>query len=101
MGVEEQLLAGVVGVGLVDPEDLFALRMQGAVRDEIIDRPARQERRIQLKQRLRPQRAVIQGSIDLRLDARVGDLDEAARVARVVLYESAAEIKDVHGRVGS
>ena len=70
MGVEEQLLAGVIGVGLVDPEDLGALGMQCAVRDQLVDRAPGQKRRIQLQQWLRPERRRSQRGLHGVLNAR-------------------------------
>jgi hypothetical protein len=59
MGVEQELFAGVVGIGLVDPKDLLALRMQGPIGNQVVDRSARQERGVELQQGLRPQGAVV------------------------------------------
>jgi hypothetical protein len=99
--VEQKLFARMIRIRFVDLEDLLALGMQRAVRDEVVDRSASQKCRIQLEERFGPQRAVIQGAIDHRLNARVGDLDEAARVASVIFDEAITEIKDIHRKSSS
>src|ERR1700683_2776820 len=88
----------MVCVGFVDPENLLELGMQRPVRDEVIDRASWQECRIQLEQRLRPQRTVVQCSVDFRADVGISYLDKTACVACVVADEALAELKNVHRR---
>ena len=53
--MQEELLAAVVGVGLVDPEDLRAFPVEYSQLDQFIDRAAGPERRVELEERLRPE----------------------------------------------
>jgi len=55
MGMEQELFAGVIRFGLVDPEYLGALGMKRSLAYQIIDRASGQEGRIELKQRLGPE----------------------------------------------
>ena len=94
--VEEELPAAVVGPGLVDPEDPRALRVEGALVDEIIDRAAGPERRVELEERFRPEALGVENVVDESLDPRVTDLDEAPDVFPVVGDEISSEVEDVH-----
>ena len=53
--MQEELLAAVVGVGLVDPENLRAFPVEYSQLDQFIDRAAGPERRVELEERLRPE----------------------------------------------
>jgi hypothetical protein len=81
MGVEQELLPGVIGVRLVDPEDPCALGMKLTLIHQFIDRAPRQEGWIELKQRLRPERSRIQIGLYPIRNTGVCDLDETACVA--------------------
>src|SRR2546427_1528147 len=70
--------------------------MQRALAGQIVDRAPRQERRVQLEQRFRPERARAERVIHIRADAWVAALDEATGVALVVIDEPLSEVEDVH-----
>src|SRR5712691_11168290 len=70
--------------------------MQRALVRQIVDRAPRQERRGQLEQRFRPERARAERVIHIPADAWVADLDEATGVALVVIDEPLSEVEDVH-----
>ena len=94
--MQEELLAAVVGVGLVDPEDLRAFPVEYPQLDQFIDRAAGPERRVELEERLRPEAPCPEDAVDERLDPRIANLDEAARVAPVAGDQAVPEVKDVH-----
>ena len=94
--MQEELLAAVVGVGLVDPEDLRAFPVEYSQLDQFIDRAAGPECRVELEERLRPEAPCPEDAVDERLDSRIANLDEAARVAPVVGDQAVPEVKDVH-----
>ena len=96
VGVELEGLAGEVRNGLVEPEDAGALRMERALADQIVNRAAWQEGGVELEHRLGPEGASVQLGLHLGQDPRVRDLDEAGRVARVVVYQTLAEVEHVH-----
>ena len=97
VGVEQELLAGVVGIGLVDPEDPGALGVKSAAL-----RPGRRSCRragrsdsaaaaAPARRRPRPAR-----HSTLSNDPGIRNLDEAACVACVVVDETIPKIEDVH-----
>ena len=94
--VEEELPAAVVGLGLVDPEDSRALRVENALLDQIVDRASGPERRVELKERFRPEALGVENAVDESLDPRVTNLDEAPDVAPIVGDEVSSEVEDVH-----
>ena len=94
--VEHQRLADRIRRGLLDAEDPRALRMQRPVLDELIDCPAREEGRVQLEERLGPQSPRSQRALDLAIDPRISNLDEASGVTRIVVDQSRSQIEYVH-----
>ena len=98
--VEEELPAAVVVValalGLVDPEDPRTLRVEGALADQVVDRAAGPERRVELEERLRPEALALENAVDESPDPRVADLDEAPDVVPVVGDEISSQVEDVH-----
>jgi len=53
--------------------------------------------RIELQQRLRPERSGFKVRIDLGVNPGIGDFDEATRIARVVSNQPIPQLKNVHG----
>ena len=96
MLVEEELPAAVVGLGLVDPEDSRALRVENALLDQVIDRAPGPEGRVELEERFRPEALGVENAVDESFDPRVTDLDEAPDVVPVVGDEISSEVEDVH-----
>ena len=94
--VEEELPAAVVGLGLVDPEDSRALRVEKALLDQVIDRASGPERRVELEERFRPEALGVENAVDESFDPRVTNLDEAPDVVPIVGDEVSSEVKDVH-----
>ena len=94
--VQVERSAPVVRVGFADPEDARAFLVEDPFRDQIVDRAAGAERRVQLEERLRPEAFGIEDVVDEPLDPGVADLDEAAGVAPVVGDQALSEIEDVH-----
>src|SRR5262245_61506117 len=94
--MEQQLLAGVIRIGLVDPEDCGALGMQCAVRDQSVDRTPGQEGGIQLEQRLRPELSRRQRALHGVRNARIRDLNETAGITGVIAHETITEVENVH-----
>jgi hypothetical protein len=66
-------------------EDALALRVQELALNEFVDGAARLERRVQLDQRLGPEQALAEFSIDVLADSLVGDADEALRILAVIV----------------
>ena len=95
-GRQEELLAAVVGVGLVYPENPRALRVQHVLLDQIVDGATGPERRVELEQRFGPEPLRREDVVDEYPDARVADPDEAARVAPVVVDQALPEVERVH-----
>ena len=81
---------------LADAEDARALLRQDPLLDQIVDRAAGAERRIELQQRLRPEALAVEVVVDEPLDPLVPDLDEAARVALVVVDQAFPQVEYVH-----
>jgi len=77
-------------------EDPLAVRVQQARRDQFRDRPTRGKVRVQGDPRVRPLVTRLHPLLDVRADARVVDIDEAARVLAVVVNELVTDPKDVH-----
>ncbi len=96
MLVQHERLARVVGVRLVDPEDAPAVGMQHPLSDQLIDRPAGQERGVKLQQRLRPECSRRESVIHESIDLGIANPDKASRVALVVRDEPCTEVKYVH-----
>ena len=94
--MEEELPAAVVGLGLVDPKDPRAFRVESALVDQIIDRAPGLERRVELEERFRPEAFAVEDAVDESLDLQVTDLDEAPDVVPVVGDEVSPEVEDVH-----
>ena len=94
--MERQLRPAAVCARLADPEDARALLRQDSLLDQLVDRAAGAERRIELQQRLRPEPLVVEVFVDERLNPRVPDLDEAARIALVVIDEAFPQLEYVH-----
>ena len=94
--VQEELPAAVVGLGLADPEDPRALRVENALVDQVIDCAAGPERRVELKERFRPEALGVENSVDEFLEPRATDLDEASDVVPLVGDEVSSEVEDVH-----
>jgi hypothetical protein len=93
------LLADRIGWRLVEPKDLAAGGMEGAVGDQFVDGAAGLESGVELQERLGPERAVVERVFDPAFDPLVGDFDEAAGVVGVVVDEPLTEIKDVHSEL--
>lgn len=85
MPVQVQISAHRVGLTLVATEDAPALGVEGSLLDEPVDGPPRLERRVQLDERVGPEQAVGQVLVHEASDARIGDVEKAARVLGVVL----------------
>ena len=78
--VQEKLLAAVVRIRLADPEDPRAFLVKDRLGNQIIDRAAGLERRVQLQQRLWPEPLGSEVAVNKLPDATVADLDEAAGI---------------------
>jgi hypothetical protein len=96
MGVQEELLARVVFVCLVNTEYFRAFGVKGPFSHEVINGPPGQKCRVQLKKRLWPKCSLLKGIFDFFTDARVCDFDETARIASVIPDETIPKIKNVH-----
>ena len=94
--VQEERPAAVVRVGLVHPEDTRAFLVEDAFRDQVVDRAAGAERRVQLEERLRPEPLRIEDVVDEPLDPGIADPDEAAGVVPVVGDQAVSQVEDVH-----
>ena len=90
VAVETKGTARALRVGL-DAEDLAAFRMENAFSDEIVNRCARLEGRVELDERLGPQYPCPQLLVHEGVQPGLADLDEAARVGRIVLDHLATE----------
>src|SRR5262245_48329959 len=97
MGMDQQLLTGVIGAGLVDPEDVRALVVKRAVCNQLVDRAPWQKSGIKLEQRLRPELSRIQCTLYGVRNTRIRNFDETARVTGVIAHETITEIENVHG----
>src|SRR5262245_6048529 len=97
MGMDQQLLTGVIGAGLVDPEDVRALVVKRAVCNQLLDRAPWQKGGIQLEQRLRPELSRSQRTLYGVRNTRIRNFDETARVTGVIAHETITEIENVHG----
>ena len=64
VAVEVERLSAVVRVGLADPEDARAFLVEHPFRDQIVDRAAGAERRVQLEERFRPEPLRIEDAVD-------------------------------------
>jgi len=89
--VQVQLSADRVGLVLVATEDAPALGVEGSLLDEPVDRPPGLECRVQLDERVGPEQAVGQVLVHEATDARIGDVEKAARVLGVVLDQPLAK----------
>ena len=96
MLVEPHREAGAIG-GLSGPEDLGARPMEQPLADEIVDRPPRLKRGVQLHQRRGPQHTTAEGPVDHLLDTFIGDIDERPHEGVVIADEPVAHLEDVHG----
>ena len=95
MAVELHRHADRIGGGL-DAEDAVALGVKDALGDEVRHRLAGLERRVELDQGLRPERATVQDLVDVRAHPRVPDRDEAAHVVGVVRDQLVANGERIH-----
>ena len=77
------------------PESLRAFFVEDAFSDEIVDRAAGVEVRIQLKKGFRPESFSLKMTVDERFDPRIADLDEATCVVAVVPDQALPEIEYV------
>ena len=93
VAVQEKLLAAVVRIRLADPEDPRAFLVKDPLGNQIIDRGAGLERRVQLQQRLRPEPLSSEVAVNKLPDATVADLDEAAGIVPIVRDQTVPEIK--------
>src|SRR5437867_1463530 len=96
MSMELELLASVIGIRFLNPENLGALGVHYAVLYQIINCAAREERRIQLQKSFRPQLASIERRLNFLVNARIGYLDKTAGVAGVILNEAIAKVEHIH-----
>ena len=81
----------------LDAEDLPAAGVEDALVDQLVDRAAGLERRVELDQRLGPEQTRVEFRLHLGVDHRVADLDEAADVGGVGGEQFLAQLEDVHG----
>jgi hypothetical protein len=95
MAVKEERLAFRVLGGLGASEDLLAARVEETVADGVADVAARFERRVELDDRIWPEESFLQLLLDVRVNPRVADVDEAAREVRVVVDQALAKVEDV------
>ena len=70
--------------------------MKDALPDQIVDRVAGYERRVELNKGLGPQQAIVQTLVNMLPDSLVTDPDEARNIGSVITYESVAQLEDVH-----
>jgi hypothetical protein len=70
--------------------------MQKTFVDEVVNRPARLEGRVELHHGLRPEKAFRELAIDALADSIIADDDEASRVVGEVIHEALTEFEDVH-----
>ena len=90
MLVEAKLLA------VRKPEDVLGLRLKQACFDELRDRPARREARVQRQPGVRPLVAVRHPVGDMLADRLVMDVDEAAGELPVVLDQPVPDPENIH-----
>ena len=79
----------------LDAEDATTIFMQNSFGDQFVDPLPRREGRIELPQRLRPQKPFGNFIIDRRRDALVGNTDEAPRVRRVVIDNMLMQVERI------
>ena len=96
--VQEKLLAAVVRIRLAAPEDPRAFLVKYPLGNQIIDRAAGLERRVQLQQRLWPKPLGSEVAVNKLPDATVADLDEAAGIVPIVRDQTVPEIKNIHDK---
>src|SRR4051812_25055303 len=98
VAVEAQRVTRAIELSrLVDPEDLAAFLVEQPLRNELIDQPARLERRVELQWRIGPQESRIELRLDMSANSVVLDRQEGPRVFAVVTDQLISESEDVHG----
>ena len=80
-------------------EDLAALGVKHVFGNELLEGLAGRERRIELDQRFGPEHFAVELIVHEPAEIGIADVEEAARVLRVVRDDLVAEIEDVHRRL--
>jgi len=70
--------------------------MQDTFSDELLDRLAALERRVELDQRLRPESPALEDVLDVVAHSLIANLDEAAHIVGVLLDQLVANRKCLH-----
>ena len=85
MAMQLESFAVLVGGGLPTAEDWAAALVEEPFGDELVDGSARLERRVQLDDRVRPEKSLFELAVDMLGNPLVTDDDEATRVVGVVV----------------
>ena len=96
MAMKQKRLAVEVRIALAATEDGPTALVQDPVRDELVDRATRLKGRVQLHDRLWPQKAFGELVVYVIRYPRIADVDETPREVRVVVDKTPPELENVH-----